>query len=877
MLLQKLTTVLQTEANDKPETVQPVRLPKLPKRKNSLSSLFRSRRKPGHRCCARRGCLCQAPEPYPVAPGSQNDSLPSLASVASVSATSSFFEARYTKQPLSWTKLQQKLSTEPALGTLLGGIGKGKTAVQDFLLKNPCSFAEVIESDAEAEEGKEDSGTVPDDVSMVVQEQAPVPSSAPPLVFQEKSNDSKTPPLANEDEETTKRERRRVRAAAREQRQLSDKGILPLSSEDATIQSYKEIAKKRIMHMREKRRQEQEHGNLVQRKYDALPIFEKELLEMTFKRCDTAGSGGVIGATAAMECLWEIGLYGKNSSEKRELLHICRDASTAAKLSQNHLISTRNQLARRRKSSKTRGRSWSKLRATAAVAHRVSADSQAAESSGSEEFDVGISSKRKSEDGAKDTELAVDLNAFAILIVPGARQKLTDLRSHAILRHFDDFDNSDRGEVLPVKCLQASICLGLDQIMLVKTLESHGFGRNEKKGVDFYTFQKCVMSCREERERRIRQWEWKIKSDNEISSGLFKALRSIISHAYQVFASLSHLSHAGSGSRDVITSREALFALRGLGCLPAGPEDRSYVAEALLPQGDVSYADEERHVLDDKAEMSFEEFLLFVQAVHSHWRMQNREALWVQFRSLDTDHNGTLSMEELSALLEDLEYLPHTRREQEELAQVISSVDIDGNGHLDFEEFQALLHRIETKFASLRFEVELQHAIVSGFSILDTAEFRELFDYLDADGSGTLEAGEIRSCLHILKKPISTGEFEQVFQNLDTQKGGCISFVQFIDFMALVRENEGAPSEIATRLPKDVAKLDDNILRWALERLNMPKSYLLAIDHQGLIALFCEMFEVSEREDDLPQRLKVKTLSDLLQLSNSKAETVLGR
>jgi len=806
-----------------------------------------------------------------VAPGSQNDSLPSLASAASVSATSSFFEARYTKQPLSWTKLQQKLSTEPALGTLLGGIGK--TPVQDFLLKNPCSFAEAIESDAEAEEGKEDSGTVPDDVPMVVQEQAPVPSSVPPLVFEEKSNDSKTLPLANEDEEATKRERRRARAAAREQRQLSDKGILPLSSEDAMIQSYKEIAKKRIMHMREKRRQEQEQGNLVQRKYDALPIFEKELFEMTFKRCDTAGSGGVIGATAAMGCLWEIGLSGKNISEKRELLQICRDASTAAKLSQNHLMSRQNQLARNRqgrKNSKTRGRSWSKLRATAAVAHRLSADSQAAESSGSEEFDVGISSKRKSEDGAKDTELAVDLNAFAILIVPGARQKLTDLRSHAILRHFDDLDNSDRGEVLPVKCLQASMCLGLDQIVLVKTLESHGFGRNEKKGVDFYTFQKCVMSCHEERERRIRQWEWKIKSDNELSSDTFKGLRSIISHAYQVFASLSH---AG-----IITSREALFALRGLGCCPAGAEDRRYVAEALLPQqGDGSDADEERNASNDKAEMSFEEFLLFVQNVQFHWRMQNREALWNQFRSLDTDHNGTLSMEELSALLEDLEYLPHTRREQEELALVISSVDIDGNGHLEFEEFQALLHRIETKFASLRFEVELQHAIVSGFSILDIMEFRDMFDYLDADCSGTLEADEIRNCLHILKKPISQGEFEQVFQDLDTQKGGCISFVQFIDFMALVREHEGATSEIATRLPKDVKKLDDNILRWALERLNMPKSYLLAIDHQGLIALFCEMFEVSEREDDLLNCLKVKTLFDLLQLSNSKAEATLGR
>lgn len=450
------------------------------------------------------------------------------------------------------------------------------------------------------------------------------------------------------------------------------------------------------------------------------------------------------------------------------------------------------------------------------------------------------------------------------------------MQSNAILRYFERFERDDTGEVDPVACLDAAMCLGLDQISLVQALESYGCKRDKKsKRVDFDTFHKCVTRCREERERTIRQWEWQIKEDNHLSLDTFKGLRDVISHAYQVF---SDLSETGPDLCDVITVKKAMFALRGLGCLPVGLEDRAYVAEALIPMAQLDDEDDEEveASFHDPDEMDFQAFLLFVRNVHYHWRDQNQDELWSQFRSLDTDRSGSLSMEELSTLLEDLGFMPRNRKEQEELALVIASVDHDGNGHLDFEEFLALLHRIETKFAGLRFEAEMQHAIVSGFSVIDMMEFLESFDEIDADGSGTLESAELRNCLHIFQKSLGKGEFEKVFQNLDSENNGFISFDQFIDFMSLLRENDGTPLELASRVPREVAKLNPTIMRWALERLNIPKSYTLALDEEGRIALFCEMFGVSQ-SDNLQRELKVKTNAELLALATAKAETTFER
>lgn len=65
-------------------------------------------------------------------------------------------------------------------------------------------------------------------------------------------------------------------------------------------------------------------------------------------------------------------------------------------------------------------------------------------------------------------------------------------------------------------------------------------------------------------------------------------------------------------------------------------------------------------------------FALFVVSAANVWAQEDVEA---QFKALDADGSGTLSMEEAEA--------------DADLEAVFAELDTDGNGELSFEEFSA--------------------------------------------------------------------------------------------------------------------------------------------------------------------------------------------
>merc|ERR1712176_222480 len=127
------------------------------------------------------------------------------------------------------------------------------------------------------------------------------------------------------------------------------------------------------------------------------------------------------------------------------------------------------------------------------------------------------------------------------------------------------------------------------------------------------------------------------------------------------------------------------------------------------------------------------EFLLLLSAIRTYRQEKKRETTAAHFDKYDRDRNGKLSIEELSSLLCDVGCVPHSRKEQEELAQLIHLVDLDGNGFIDFSEFQVLSQRIEEKLKSMRYEEEIEHAMSIGFTETQLNELRWIFDSLDSD------------------------------------------------------------------------------------------------------------------------------------------------
>ena len=82
--------------------------------------------------------------------------------------------------------------------------------------------------------------------------------------------------------------------------------------------------------------------------------------------------------------------------------------------------------------------------------------------------------------------------------------------------------------------------------------------------------------------------------------------------------------------------------------------------------------------LDGPGEISYEEFTL---AAIGKQRLMERKRLEEVFRSLDIDHNGTIEIEELRAVLSRF------RIDDATLQKFLSDCDTNNDGHIDIEEF----------------------------------------------------------------------------------------------------------------------------------------------------------------------------------------------
>jgi Ca2+-binding EF-hand superfamily protein len=66
------------------------------------------------------------------------------------------------------------------------------------------------------------------------------------------------------------------------------------------------------------------------------------------------------------------------------------------------------------------------------------------------------------------------------------------------------------------------------------------------------------------------------------------------------------------------------------------------------------------------------------------------EVLKQAFQVFDTDNSGTISLQELKAMLEEHAELG-AQLVGTDVAKIFQDVDVDGSGEVDFEEFKAMM------------------------------------------------------------------------------------------------------------------------------------------------------------------------------------------
>ncbi|GLT89417.1 hypothetical protein SLE2022_073980 [Rubroshorea leprosula] len=129
------------------------------------------------------------------------------------------------------------------------------------------------------------------------------------------------------------------------------------------------------------------------------------------------------------------------------------------------------------------------------------------------------------------------------------------------------------------------------------------------------------------------------------------------------------------------------------------------------------------------------------------------------FKKMDTDNDGVVSIEELKAGLKNF----GSQLVESEAQMLIEAVDANGKGKLDYGEFVAV-------------SLHLQR-------MANDEHLRKAFSYFDNNGNGYIEPDELREALMEDGVDDCTDVANDIFQEVDTDKDGRISYDEFAAMM----------------------------------------------------------------------------------------------
>mmetsp|Transcript_130084 Transcript_130084/g.277889 ORF Transcript_130084/g.277889 Transcript_130084/m.277889 type:complete len:1026 (+) Transcript_130084:91-3168(+) len=555
------------------------------------------------------------------------------------------------------------------------------------------------------------------------------------------------------------------------------------------------------------------------KKFNELPREDVDAINRGFMLFDE-DSSGTLDQDEVFACLRELGLRGSNTAEKREILKICIEATEA--LRDMQIVIPGVDPVKKSRTELT------------------------------EESEVP-----PEEEEEPEAKVSIDLLTLALVVVPQVRATFQEFRSNELLRQFNAYDRNGTGVLRSEHCLEIARALGVDKRDMKKIIQEVTTAQDT--GITFELFQLMIARCWEQVERTICASEHRIKGHTGISDRMFQHFRDDIVNLFDVF---QHFDKDKSGK---LCQEEIMSAMGEFGLLPKNPLERKEV-EAILKAADKN---------GDNA-FDFEEFLHLTSLVRNYQVDLKREEHSACFDRYDRDKSGSLTVEELSSLLYDLGCIPRDRKEQEELGAIIQQVDSDGNGIIQFDEFEILCQRIDERLKSMRYEEEIEYALSIGFSETQLLDLRYVFDSLDADCSCKLDANEVRVGLSMMKKHVSQEAFENAFRALDVDGSGELDFLEFLDFMRMLRDGEGifgGQQDDSQSLPARVKMLETRILRRVLDNFGISKTYLTSLSFDELVELFCGFFDCNSN-DNVQEKFGVNSLCELFEFAKVRAKEV---
>ncbi|XP_065663267.1 calmodulin isoform X1 [Hydra vulgaris] len=138
----------------------------------------------------------------------------------------------------------------------------------------------------------------------------------------------------------------------------------------------------------------------------------------------------------------------------------------------------------------------------------------------------------------------------------------------------------------------------------------------------------------------------------------------------------------------------------------------------------------------------------------------NIQELKDSFGMFDTNGDGTISIHEMSVVMESLGH----HATEEEIKKMMRDVQTKESSGIDFEEFIILMTRKKSADDL-------------------TAELKEAFDYFDKDGDGSISSEELQTIMSKFGENLTSEELEEMMKEADANGDGKVDYAEFVKMM----------------------------------------------------------------------------------------------